>query len=310
MRRIVLFGGSGFLGSRILSRLQQRSVIAPARSRVDLTSLSDVTAFLQPGDLVINAAGYAESTARTPGEVARLDSENVTAVATLVEAAAGVGIGRLIHMSSVAAMGRLLGAEHDEESIGPILSPYALSKYRAELLLDPLRSKLPVTTLRPTSVFGEGRGLTRALCRVCQLQVIPLPGGGRALIPFTYVGNVVEAVAIAVESADPLNGTYIVGDDSSYPLRQIVLTLSHHLGSNARVVPVPAWGVRALLAGSRAVGGRRAVLDDARIATLTTSVSYSIRRFREATGYRPIHTIDGGLRNVARWYAAGAAPIQ
>ena len=285
-------------------------MVAPARSEVYLAALPTITEFLLPGDLVINAAGYAESAARTPDDVARLESENVTSVANLVEAAATVGIGRLIHISSVAAMGRLTGAGLDEESAGPISRPMRSSKQRAEVLIEPLRARVPVTVLRPTSVFGEGRGLTKALCRVCLMPVVPLPGGGRALVPLTYVGNVVEAVAIAADSADPLNDTYIVGDDGSYPLKQIVATLGHHLGSNPRVTPVPSWAVSALVAASRAVGARRVALDDGRLATLTTSVSYSIRRFREATGYRPIHTIDDGLRTVARWYASGAAPVQ
>jgi nucleoside-diphosphate-sugar epimerase len=51
-----------------------------------------------------------------------------------------------------------------------------------------------------------------------------------------------------------------------------------------------------------AVRGRSPLLDPIRIETLTSSVSYSTRSFREATGFEPPYTLEAALERVAEAY--------
>jgi nucleoside-diphosphate-sugar epimerase len=213
---------------------------------------------------------------------------------------------QLIHLSSVAAMGRSEGTMLTERDRGEPRSPYARTKRAAEEVLEAAGVSLPVTILRPTSVFGPGRGLAATLCRVAVLPIIPLPDGGRALVPFCYVDNVAAAVAAAVDNERCLGRTFIVGDERSYPLRAIVLGLARAIrGRPARTVPVPAVLVRGIgaIEGRLArLRGRLPLLDESRLATLTRSVSYSTVAFREATGFSPPVPFDEALRRLAAAY--------
>lgn len=306
--RIVLFGGNGFIGSHILARLSDLQVVAPPHNEVDLRSTTDIAGILRRGDVVINAAGSPHATDRTPDGLARLRSSNVEAVANLANVGAQTGIGQLIHLSSVAAMGRVTGLGRDEEATGPITSPYAASKREAESILAEFRGKVPITILRPTPVFGEGGGLAATLCRIVQLPVVPLPGGGQTMIPFTYVKNVAGAVALSVGNDAVKHQTFVIGDAHSYPLRQIITELAHRLGSHPRIIPIPIAAARMMVNLQQLVPshGGRPLVDPARLDTLTTSVSYSIEKFRSATGYVPPYSLADALARLADWHKARA----
>lgn len=302
MTRVVLFGGSGFIGSHVRNHLRGVECVAPSRTEVDLLSQSDTQAVLRRGDVVINAAGYPEATDRTPEGLARLRAANVDSVENLARAAAAIGVDRVIHISSVAAMGRVSGVGRREEDSGPIASPYAQSKKDAEVVLESARG-FPTTILRPTSVFGEGRSLARMLSRIARLPVLPLPGGGETLVPFTYVGNVADAIVLAATQTEPLEGTYIIGDEHSYRLREVILELAHHMGAHPRIFPAPVFAFRWLARGQRLIDrGRRPLIDDGRMNTLTVSVSYSIERFQSASGYVPRYSLSEATARIARWH--------
>lgn len=305
MSRVVLFGASGFIGSHIRTRLSDKRLVTPSRREVDLQSADQIRSVLRPGDVVINAAGYAQPTDRSPQAIEHFRNSNVVAVKNLATVGAESGIAQFIHMSSVAAMGTLTGENLGEDARGPITSPYAESKREAESVLNGFQSALPITILRPTSVFGEGRGLALTLCRLARSPIVFLPAGGRALIPFTYVGNVVEAVVAVVGNRRAYGGTFIVGDDRSYALRSILLELSCWLGCTPRTLSVPTAATAAAVwayEGVARLSGRSPLVDRGRLAILTTSVSYSTARITEAVGYEPRYSLSEGLRRIAYWY--------
>ena len=302
MSRTVVFGGSGFIGSAMRSGLAD--VVAPPRSEVDLANAASIRAFLRPGDRIVNASGYAAATDRSPAGLDRLRRDNVDAVELLADAAADVGVGRLVHMSSVAAMGHREGVGLTEGDQTEPRSPYGRSKRDAERVLAGYGDRVPVTILRPTSVFGEGRPLAVLLCRIARLPLVPLPVGGRALVPFTYVGNVVAATRLALESDVCVGGTYIVGDARSYRLRSIVEGLARGMGrTSTGAFPVPAAVLRGAARIERRLRpGRPPILDPIRIETLTLSVSYSIDAFRTATGYEPPVSMPEATGRIGAWY--------
>lgn len=305
MGRIVIFGGSGFIGTALRGGLGQ-DVVSPSRSDVDLTSYQAVASYLYRGDIVINAAGYAAATDTSVAGLRRLQRDNVEAVQVLGRGAAAAGVDRIIHLSSVAAMGHRTGHLIREHELLPPRTPYGQSKRDGEAALLAEAGGVPVTILRPTSIFGEGRGLAALLCRLAYLPVIPVVGGGSALVPFCYVGNLVAAVGHLVDHPTTGTATFIVGDAGSYPLRRIVTTLARALGrADAPVVPIPTLAVRAMGRVETTLSrrlGRLPLLDPVRIDTLTNSISYSTEAFVSATGFKPPYPLETGLERIATWY--------
>ncbi len=303
--RVLLIGRSGFVGSNLLTHLQHPNVCAPSENEADLTQPDSLRRVLQPGDIVLNAAGYANATDKTERGAALFRAINVDGLRNLAQAAAEAGAAHLVHISSVAAMGRLRCENVTEEMHVPVESPYAESKLEGERILAEYMDKLPVTIIRPTSVFGEGRGLARNLCKLASKGTIPLPGGGKARIPFTYVGNVARGVETALGNPKCFGRTFIVGDAQSYRLRDILVGLARELGVKPRIIWVPVAAARAgvsCLELAARLRGSTPILDSGRLDTLTHSVSYSIAAFREAAGYEPPYSLQDAIKRVATWY--------
>ncbi len=304
-RRVVPIGSAGFVGSNLLRYLRGFEISAPSEHEVDLTNLESLREAIGPGDVVLNAAGYANATDTSERGRALFQAVNVDGVRNLAEAALTRGAAQLVHISSVAAMGRLNREGITEDMSVPVTSPYAQSKLDGERLLAGWSDRLPITILRPTSVFGEGRGLAGVLCRLACLPVVPLPGGGGARIPFTYIGNVAKAVELAIGNPRCFGRTLIVGDDQSYALLDIVRGLAEAMGKKPRIVGVPVsaarLGARGLELAAR-LRGSAPVFDRGRLETLTTTVSYSIEALKTATGYQPPYSLQESLRRIAAWY--------
>lgn len=302
--RIVLFGGSGFVGSNLCKYLNA-DMIVPKENEADLTRLDSLRQVINPGDIVINAAGYANATDTTEKGKAIFQAVNVDGMRNLAEASRDKGAAQLIHISSVAAMGKWHREGVTEEMLKPVNSPYAASKRAGEEVLFEYMDTIPITILRPTSVFGEGRGLARTLFRLVSKGTVPIPGSGSALIPFTYIGNIARCVELAIGNDNCYGRTFIVGDENSYSLSDILFEIGNALGVKVKLVKIPVGLCQVCVRFFEAAAmlhNRSPLFDSGRLDTLTTSVSYSISMFRSATQYQQPFTFQESVRRIAVWY--------
>jgi nucleoside-diphosphate-sugar epimerase len=306
MSRIVLFGSIGFVGSNLLAHLPELQMVTPSLEEANLTDLDSLRRTIQPDDCLINAAGFANATDTSPEGRALCQALNIDGVTNLARAAADCGAAQLIHLSSVAAMGRWYGTERvSEEMLRPDETPYASSKRQGEIILAGFQDRLPITILRPTSVFGEGRGLAVTMCKLAARGVVPLPGGGMAKIPFTYIGNMAHAIALCINNPACFNRTFIIGDVHAYPLRDIVLAFAKAQDTHPRLVPVPVPLVKVGVVMLEVYGRLRKrppLLDRWRLGNLINTIDYSIAAFQAATGYVPRYSLDDAAARIVAWY--------
>ena len=309
--RVVVVGSAGFIGSSLVHQLdsQDVNVVGLDRSDVDATDEAALLRLLRSGDVVINAVGYAVAGDESANGQRLCTELNVGVPMAVASACATIGALQFIHLSSVAAMGHLEGAVVDVDARGPLLNSYAKSKRLAEEGFEDFASRVPITVLRPTSVFGRGRPLARSLCRLSSLPIVPLPEGGSARVPFAHVDNVCSAITCCIAQPTTYGRTFVVGDARSYPLLLIVGRLRQEMRVRGFTVPVPSGLFRA---GTRAANGILAMLrkgplmDVGKLLTLTTSVDYDISPFVAATGYTPLTSIEAGLADIAAWYLGGS----
>lgn len=199
MKRILVLGGSGFIGRHVCekaSRLNCR-ITVPTRRLVnarpvqplpwvdpveaDIHDEASLTRLVRGHDAVVNLVAILH------GDVAAFDRVHVALVQKLVRACQAGAVPRLVHVSA-------LGAAPD----GPSL--YQRSKAQGEAVLA--ASGLDLTMLRPSVVFGaEDRFLNMFARLQAVFSVIPLAGAATRFQP-VWVQDVAQAIVNALQRHD------------------------------------------------------------------------------------------------------------
>ena len=215
-----VFGGSGFVGSAICRELKSRGEVAAILEapRVSLRGartadnigghlvgdralVAELSARLLGRDVVVNAAGLASPDSR---DTDPLFGANALLPVIIAEAAREAGVSRLLHLSSVAALGRDAPL-HDRPETHPF-SPYSASKALGEEVLLNTRSFTPlaVCVVRATSVHGPGRPTTAKLQRLARSPLASVASPGDQPSPVSSIYGLAAFVVDLGQSAGSL----------------------------------------------------------------------------------------------------------
>ncbi|KPF68821.1 short-chain dehydrogenase [Bosea sp. AAP35] len=251
--KIVVFGGSGFVGLNIAEAMLRagHDVVGFDRAPVPQpaadafarlpgrfeTMVEDVTDEAAVGqavrfgvDLVVLGAAITAGRARDASDPQRILEVNLLAQVPILAAARVAGVRRVINLSSAAAYGaagdRL--AELNEETPGDPVGLYAITKWASERVGARLGDLwgLDIVSLRLSGVFGpweRATGVRDTLSPHCQIlaaavageaAILPRPG----LRDWVYAPDVADAV-LAVAGAPALaHGVYNVSTGRRFTL--------------------------------------------------------------------------------------------
>lgn len=238
---VTVFGGSGFVGRQIVQVLARRGYrVRAAVRRPDLAGhlqplgeVGQVTAVqanlrygwsveraLKGADAVVNAVGILYETGRQSFEAVQAFGPRA-----IGEAAREAGIGNLVHISAIGA-----DAESD--------TAYLRSKGLGEAGI--LESVPGTVILRPSIVFGPGDDFFNKFAAMAQWSpALPLIGGGETKFQPVYVGNVAEAVAVAIDGGAKPGTIYELGGPEIATFRQCLERMLAETGRKRVLVPIP-----------------------------------------------------------------------
>jgi uncharacterized protein YbjT (DUF2867 family) len=235
---IVVLGGTGFVGSRLVLRLQRDGhrirVLSRNRERhpalrvlprvwidtVDVYDRARLERHLAGADCAINLVGILNEP-RDDGRGFQRAHVDLTQV--LVDACMAAGVPRLLQMSALRA------GEGD--------SHYLRSRGEAEARV--CASPLAWTIFRPSVIFGEGDGLFFRFARLLRLTpVLPLARAGARFQP-VYVGDVAEAFARALVHPHTAGRTYELAGPDVIALGDLVRLTARLLGKRRWIVALP-----------------------------------------------------------------------
>ncbi len=229
MKKVLIFGGAGFVGSQVCEKLNElgcRTTVATRRAgharQVALLPLVDVLeidlhdgpalARLVAGhDAVVNLIGILH------GSEDAFQKAHVTWPLELARACKAAGVRRIVHLS---ALGAAPGSA----------SKYQRSKARGEAAL--LGSGLDVTALRPSVIFGADDRFLNTFVRLEQvLPVIPLARGQARFQP-VWVEDVASAVLHCLELSETIGQVFEACGPRVYTLKELVQLAGHYGGIN------------------------------------------------------------------------------
>jgi uncharacterized protein YbjT (DUF2867 family) len=240
MATVVLFGGGGFLGRRLVDRLSAESVTVrvavrhPEPARIELRSLGfdrvmvvyadvrdqgSVEAAIAGADAVVDAvSAYVEKGGVT------FEAVHVRGAENMAREAIAAGVARFVLVSGI-------GADRYSSS------PYIRSRGRGEVMVQ--QAFPSATIVRPGAMFGPGDALFATLAELARLlPVLPLIGGGTRLQP-VFVEDVAKAITNILSDPGTVGQTYELAGPRVYTLRELVNMTLQLMGKRRLLVAVP-----------------------------------------------------------------------
>lgn len=316
----VVTGGTGFVGQNLVRRLRAeghevRCLVRPGsvelppqvgRFVVDLTDPSSVlaTPALDGAEVVFHLAGATKAV----GERAFF-AANVTPTRTLLGAIVARRLfPRFVYVSSQAAAGPARDVRHpiDEEDPPRPVEAYGRSKLHAERVVAGFTDHVPVTIVRPCSVFGAFDRDFLALFRLAERGLIVYPGVRDHWLSLLHVDDVVEGLLHAAFEERAICRTYFLASAEPVQWRALGRLVAEVVGRGVRHVDVPealVWmGAMAGELVGRLTG--RATLANRNKAALSRERYWvcSGARAREEIAFAPSGSLPAALRATYYWY--------
>jgi UDP-glucose 4-epimerase len=294
---VLVTGGSGFIGSRLVSALTEAGAdvtVTDSRPHPGVRSVvgdlrdPDVQARVVTNAEVIVHLAAVTSVLKSVDDPAGTYKVNVEATAGLLEQARRQGVGRFLLASTNAVTGDV-GAKAITENI-PLrpLTPYGATKAAAEMLLSSYTACYGVrgTALRFANVYGPGMlhkdsFVPRLMRAAAADEGVQVYGDGSQLRDYVHVDDVIQAILLAWRSDH--TGPLVVGSGTSESVNDLIDAAREVTGAK---IPVEWTAAK--------TGEMPAVVLDISAA--------------RSLGYRPRHTLTTGLATV--WPDFAPAPAQ
>ncbi|WHI52442.1 SDR family oxidoreductase [Microbulbifer sp. MLAF003] len=313
-KKVLLTGGSGFVGRGLLSRMSADGYRIVACSRTPISELpvgvinshfdfldgtTSWESSLIDTDVVIHLAARVHVMQDTsPDPFAEFYKVNVEGTLNLARQAAEQGVRRFIFISSIKVNGECTSGREPflaDVKAAPKDS-YGISKLEAEKGLRALavETGMEVVIIRPTLVYGPGVKANFFNMMRWLHKGIPLPFGAiynqRSLVA---LDNLVDLIVTCVCHPAAANQTFLVSDGEDLSTTGLLRRMGIALGKPARLLPVPGR----LLEASAAVLGRRSLSQ-----RLCGSLQVNIDKTRELLNWAPPVSVDQALHKTAKHF--------
>jgi uncharacterized protein YbjT (DUF2867 family) len=241
MTVVVVFGGAGFLGRRLVHRLIAQgmpvrvAVRHPDPARIALRPIDFDRVTVVPADVrdqASVAAAIAGAVAVVNTVSAYVEKGGVTFEAvhvqgaeTVAREAVAAGVARLVLVSGI-------GADADSGS------PYIRARGCGEQVVQ--QTFPEATIVRPGAMFGPGDALFGTLAEFARLlPILPLIGGGHTRLQPVFVEDVGEAIASILTNPETVGRIYELAGPGVYTLRELVTMTLHLMRKRRLLIPVP-----------------------------------------------------------------------
>ena len=303
-RLVVVLGGTGFLGRRVVRHLLDRgfgvrvaarhperapSLFGPNEAGVEAVG-ADVHDEAAVAAALANAYGAVNAVSlyvqRGGRETFR--AVHVEAASRVARLAREAGVERLIHVSGIGA-----------DPASP--SDYICARGEGEIVV--LEAFPGATLVRPSVMFAPDDHLLVSLLRA--LPVYPLFGRGETRLQPVYADDVAEAIARILGCAAIVRHRYYeLGGPRSYTYAELLRGIADRIGTRAWLLPLPFALWQAVAVVSEFAPG----------APLTRSQVALMRRdnvaSQELPGLRDLQITPTSLEDVLATFAAGGRATQ
>lgn len=320
--KVLVTGGSGFLGSHVAEQLTQaghtvRALVRKSSNRTFLLTLpnlelaegavedrASVDEAMKGVDAVVHSAGLVK--ARTQEEFFACNTQGTV---NLLEAAKkhAPGLKRFVHVSSLEACGPSLDGRPVPVDQEHPVTAYGRSKLAAEKACVERKHELPVVILRPAAIYGPRDVEILEAFRAVRKRQYPVIGDGKMLGGWIYGPDCARACIRAIEAEVASGSIYFVDDGEPMTMeRAMGELLPEALGTRPLVkfgIPFPLLRIASI--GVETYGKVRnkpVMLTREKVAMLAQHWICDSSKTRGDLGWTPEVRFPDGARRTAKWY--------
>ena len=318
---VLVTGASGFIGSFLTEELikQGHTVYALVMSKDPLRWIADLNVKCIFGDLrkpdvlknILTEIDYIYHLAGITKAVRKKDfyEVNFNGTRNLVETVlkSGADIKRFLYLSSQSAAGPSRSLEPVTEKDRPQpISEYGKSKLAAENYLNSVKKELPLTIIRPASVYGPRDQDILRFFKTVKWGIIPRLGYNERYLSLIHVRDLVNGVIRASGLKKTVGQTYFMANPRPYSWDDVAKTILNVMGKKGVRIVIP----EALLSCAASIGQmisavhrKPPVINKFKFSELKQYFWIcSPRKAERDFGFKPRITLDEGIRETVEWY--------
>ncbi|MFN7120413.1 MAG: UDP-glucose 4-epimerase family protein [Hydrogenophaga sp.] len=314
-RRILLTGGTGWVGGTLLKALREHhhdtmTAVRVASAKADAQSVAMGSLDESPvwpqelnnREVVIHLAARVHVMKETNSNPMRaFRAVNTTGTLSLARLAARAGVRRFIFVSSIKVNGECTetGQPFTGADTPAPQDAYGISKMEAEQGLRQIANDtgMEVVIVRPPLVYGPRvkanfASLMRAAQRGLPLPLARVTHNRRS---FVALDNLVDLLVTCIDHPAAANQTFLVSDGEDLSTADLLRRLGHAMNKPARLFPVPPL---LLQLGANLLG--KGDMAQRLLGNLQVDISHT----RDTLNWSPPISVDEGLRRAV----AGLTP--
>ncbi len=333
--RVLITGGTGFIGSQLARRLRrmghQVRLLSLVQNEADRNNAAELLrdgAELMEGSVAdrslhaaalggVDVVHHVAATMREADVPDRVFWDtNLQATRDLVEAARSRGIHRFVYCSTMGVTGDVRGRVVDETAPYRPKDIYQRTKAAAEewILADARRTGFPATAVRPADVYGPGdRRLLKLFQMIANKRFFYL-GHGRGRRHMVYIDDLLDGMLAAQEAPGAIGEVFLLAGPAPIALRDLATLIAAELGVSPPRLHLPyrpIWLASAIVEQVCRPLRVQPPIYPRRVDFYAHDYEFDTSKARAALGYQPrVDIAEGVRRTIAAYRAEGALPAE
>ena len=321
--KYLITGATGFIGPHLVQKLILKGhscrclVREEGRGHIlerlgaalfegDITDSASLKGSADGVDVLLHLATLGHMSNFTVTE-SMFNAVNVQGTINVMTEALSAGVPRIVHCSSVAAMGICPERPADETTLCRPHHPYGRSKLQAEQEVRRMVTEfgLPAVIIRFSMVYGPGdhRDILR-ITRLAQKGFFPKIGKKPKLTPLIHVDDAIHGLLLAAEKGR-IGEIYLLTNSESEPFDHIRQIIQAALGVKNFTLYVPEWMALAAASGIETLYhmmGKAPPVTRKNIESTLADRVFSIEKAQRELEFTPAIDPETGLRQTVEWY--------
>jgi nucleoside-diphosphate-sugar epimerase len=261
MEKVLITGSNGFLGSFLSENLLKKGykVYCLIRRTSNLRWIKNLDVNFVYGDITdkesllknLNGIDYVIHTTGIKRALTAQEYFNVNQTGTLnlldTIAVGSPNLKRFIYISSLAVCGpNPTNQQLNENCECNPLTYYGKSKLAGEIETKKFMGKLPITILRPPTLYGPRDEDVYLFFKTISTGINPVVYNGKNLVSLCYIDDLVEATYIAMLNEKAIGQTYFISEEKTYSWNEIGTIVSKELKTKTIKIPVPKLVIKTI----------------------------------------------------------------